>query len=99
VVVYNVTVKVMPERNAEWLDWMRSEHLPDVMSTGLFQDFRLARLLGQDDSDGMTYSIQLTCREVSDFEVYERDYASRLRHEHVEKFPENVTFRTLMEVI
>jgi hypothetical protein len=99
VIVYNVTVKVDPARNTEWLDWMRSEHLPDVMRTGLFLEHRLARLLHQDDSDGITYAIQYTCRSMQDFQRYEQDHAPRLRHEHNQRFPENVAFRSVLEVI
>ncbi len=37
---------------------MKQEHIPEIMATGLFHDYRFCRLLEQDDSDGPTYTIQ-----------------------------------------
>lgn len=98
-VIYNVTVKVALADTVEWLEWMRTEHLPDVMRTGLFKDYRLMRLLDQDESDGTTYCIQLFCETITDYEHYARDHAPRLRQEHHLRFPENVSFRSLLEVL
>jgi hypothetical protein len=99
VVVYNVTVKVALADHVEWLKWMRTEHLPDVLETGLFSDHKLMRLLDQDESDGITYCVQLTCKTTKDYERYARDHAPRLRQDHAERFPDNVSFRSLLEEV
>ena len=36
-ILYNVTVKILPEVAEEWEKWMKAEHIPEVMATGLFQ--------------------------------------------------------------
>ena len=69
------------------------------MSTGLFTDSRLMRLLEQDDSEGITYAVQLTCRTMSEYELYKKDHAPRLRLEHHQRFPDNVAFRSVLELI
>jgi hypothetical protein len=33
-ILYNVTVSVDPEIHDEWLAWMKSKHIPDVLATG-----------------------------------------------------------------
>ena len=57
-IVYNVTTKVSHFINDRWLQWMKEEHIPAIMATGLFHDYRICRLLEQDDQDGPTYSAQ-----------------------------------------
>ena len=37
--IYNVTVVVNPVVEERWLKWMREEHIPNVMETGLFSSF------------------------------------------------------------
>lgn len=98
-IIYNVTVKVATAEAAEWLNWMKNEHLPDVMSTGLFTGYQLMRLLEQDDSEGFTYAVHLSCRTLSDYDLYVRDHAPRLRMEHHRRFPRNVAFRSVLELI
>src|SRR4051812_43707164 len=60
-IIYNVTVKVAHPIAAEWLRWMKDEHMPDILATGLFIESRLCRLLEQDETDGITYSAQYMC--------------------------------------
>jgi hypothetical protein len=51
-IIYNVTVK--PENNIAdaWLQWMKDEHIPDVINTGCFTKATLCKLLEVDDEDG-----------------------------------------------
>ncbi len=39
--VYNVTLKVNAERADEWIQWMKHEHIPEVLATGIFSDYRI----------------------------------------------------------
>ena len=53
-ILYNVTVKIDSEVHEEWLKWMLEVHIPEVMETGLFLDNRIAKVLLQDESDGIS---------------------------------------------
>ena len=55
--VYNITIKVDVEIKEEWIAWQMNEHIPEIMSTNLFNDFKVFQLLDQDDEDGPTYVI------------------------------------------
>ncbi len=37
-IIYNVTVKIDNDVVAEWLNWMQTVHIPDVMQTGYFTE-------------------------------------------------------------
>jgi hypothetical protein len=99
-IVYNVTVNIEEGVHDEWLRWMREVHIPDVMRTGCFTENRMFRVLADEDSGGMTYSIQYSCATMDDFHAYEAQHAPRLRAEHSERYgTQFVAFRTLLEAV
>ncbi len=98
-IIFNVTVKVDSDIQAEWLSWMKAEHIPGVMNTGLFSGNRLCRVLN-DETDGVTFAVQYFCNNLEDFKKYELDFAPSLRKKHYDKYGERaLAFRTLLEVI
>lgn len=97
-VIYNVTIKVEQSIVAEWLDWMKSTHIPELMETGLFDSFHLCRLLGQDDSEGPTYVVQYYTGSIERYQQYVSKYAAGLRKKTAEKFGDKfVSFQTVMQ--
>lgn len=98
-IVYNVTVKIENSVHDEWLNWMRTVHIPDVLNTGLFSENRMLKVL-VDDTDGVTYSIQYTCANMQALETYQAKHAPALQAEHTARYRDKfVAFRTLLEVI
>jgi hypothetical protein len=98
-IIYNVTVNVEDEIQEQWLSWMKEVHIPDVMSTGLFVENKICKVLGVDD-EGTTYSVQYTCKNMDDYNRYQAEFAPRLQKEHSDKFREKfVAFRSLLEVV
>jgi hypothetical protein len=99
-IIYNVTVKIDNSVHDEWLNWMKTVHIPDVMRTGYFTENRMLKVLGDDDQDGVSYAIQYTCNSMIDFEKYNEIFAPALRAEHNERYNNKfVAFRTLLETI
>ena len=35
-ILYNVTVKIAKAVHDDWLEWMKTVHIPDVLKTNLF---------------------------------------------------------------
>ncbi|HET6244180.1 MAG: DUF4286 family protein [Bacteroidetes bacterium] len=98
-IIYNVTVNIENDVREEWLKWMKEVHIPNVMSTGLFIENRMLKVL-VDEESGTTYSIQYTCKRMEDIQIYQRDHAPQLQKEHIEKYKGKfVAFRTLLEVV
>ncbi|WP_295126554.1 DUF4286 family protein [uncultured Chitinophaga sp.] len=99
-IIYNVTVKVTNVVADRWLEWMKGEHIPEIMNTGLFHDYRICRLLEQDDSEGPTYTIQYSTDTVENYETYLHEHAPRLRQLSYNMFGDQfVAFRTVMQVV
>lgn len=98
-IIYNVTVNIEKDVHDEWLEWMKTKHIPDVMATGFFLENKLCKVL-VDEEQGITYSFQYTCKNMEDLKEYQRLHAPRLQKEVADKYANKfVAFRTLLEVI
>jgi hypothetical protein len=99
-IIYNVTIKIEKDMADAWVHWMKTEHMADLMSTGLFVDCRLCRLLEQDETDGVTYSAQYFCSGIEEYNDYIANYAQQMREKGSHLFGGKfVAFRTIMEII
>jgi hypothetical protein len=99
-IIYNVTVKINTEVQEDWLQWMRTIHIPDVMNTGKFTSNQIAKVLGQDESDGITYAIQYTCKDMKTLHQYTVNDSPSLQKEHNSRYQgKYVAYRTLLEII
>ena len=79
---------------------MKTKHIPDVMETGLFKEYKFLRLLIEDDSGGTNYSIQFFAEEMSQINQYLELHAPALRTSHENRFKNKQTsFRTLLEEV
>jgi hypothetical protein len=98
--IYNVTVKVDVGIAADWLQWMRQEHIPEIMDTGCFTHYQIVQLLEQDDSDGPTYAIQYHSPDQEHYERYIEEFADTLRLKSLHKWGDGVmAFRSLMRIV
>jgi len=98
--IYNVTVKVETQIADAWLQWLLNEHIPSVLKTKCFTDYKVVRLLEVDDSEGPTYAIQYYAESKADYNRYIELHASAMRKQSFEKWGEQViSFRSLMEII
>lgn len=98
--LYNVTVKIDRAIAADWLQWMQEVHIPDVMMTNQFVEFRLLRILGDVEDDGVTYAVQYLCESIEKFREYQDQHAHKLQAEHSKRYENKyVAFRTLMEMV
>ena len=55
-ILYNVTVSIDPAVSSDWLEWMRSTHIPDVMATGCFVESRISRVQGEEEGGAVPRS-------------------------------------------
>jgi hypothetical protein len=99
-VVYNVTVKINPDIEKEWVAWQKHEHIPEVLATGLFASHHFFRLLQPGETDGITYVVQYFASTIDDYHHYIEKYAPLLRKKAEEKWGDRfVAFRTVMQTV
>lgn len=98
-ILYNVTINIDNDVHDEWLRWMKEQHIPDVMATGLFIENKIARILAEEQG-GKAYSIQYLVRDMETYERYQKEFAPKLQAEHSERYNGKFgAFRTLLHVI
>lgn len=96
-IIYNVTIKVDNSIADEWVKWMKDEHMPELMQTGLFVDSRLCRLLEQDETEGPTFVAQYYCDSMEHYDTYIAEHAQEMRDKGMTRFGGKfVAFRTVM---
>ena len=99
-ILYSVTVKIDLDVEKDWLNWMKNTHIPDVMDTNMFLSYRMYRVLGQDESDGITYSIQYVCQDMKTLHKYTITQGQKLQAEHSSRYKNKyVAFRTMLEIL
>ena len=99
-IIYNVTIKVESTIADAWVDWMKATHMADLISTGLFVECRLCRLLEQDEVEGVTYVAQYFCEGMEQYNVYIEKFAEKMRDKGFKLFGGKfIAFRTVMEII
>ena len=96
--VYNITTKVDHAVVDEWLHWQKEIHIPEIMATGFFGEYRFYKLLEHDDESGAVFVTQFTAGSLSDYHTYLLKSAPALREKSLAKWGEKaVSFRTLLQ--
>ena len=99
-IVYNITIKIDPAIEQEWVQWQQQEHIPDIMKTGMFTGQKMFRLLDQDESEGITYVCQYFASNTANYECYIRDHAPLLREKAMKRWGDRfIAFRTVMRLV
>jgi hypothetical protein len=99
-IIYNVTIQVSWPVHNDWLKWMKEQHIPEVMETGLFTGYRIVKLLETDETTGPTYAVQYHAANLADYNQYIKKFSQLLRQKVTDMWGDKLTaFRTVMEVV
>jgi len=98
-ILYNITVNIDLNAEQEWVEWMNSTHIPDVLATGEFLECRFTRVLANDDG-GNTYSMQYLAPDMESYIRYQNEHQPKLAKDHHDRFSGRyAAFRTLLDVM
>jgi hypothetical protein len=70
----------------DWLDWMQSVHIPDVLATGCFERAYLTRDPGLDTEDRDGYRVVYLCPDRLSLDKYTLAFAPELQQEHTARY-------------
>ena len=99
-IVYNITTKLTWSIADAWLNWQQEEHIPEMMDTELFSDYKIFKLLEHDDHEGPTYIVQFLISSHEKYKKYIEEFAPRLRRKTIEKWGDQfVAHRTIMQLV
>lgn len=98
--LYNITTQVEHQVHAEWLNWMQQSYIPILMEGGYFEEYRMSRILGIDETDGITYTLQLGVANMPTYRLYQQKQAFQHQSMHDGRYGEKaLSFRTVMDVV
>lgn len=98
--LYNVTVNVEKEMEEEWLDWMKSVHIPDVLRTGMFVENKIFKIMHDSEDGSFNYSVQYFAESMEQIMNYQQNFAPMLQAETQKKYGDRlVIFRTLLKLV
>jgi hypothetical protein len=98
-ILYNVTVNIDANIHEDWMNWMRNEHIPEVLATKCFQEARLSRIQGEEEG-GMTFSIMYLSPDQASYDLYQQEHAPLLQKKHTERYQGKfAAFRTVLTVV
>ena len=100
-ILYNVTINIEESLSKEWVQWMKNEHIPEVMATGKFTEYKMFKVITrQPDETGVTYSIQYFAKTMADYESYTNDFGPALKMKTMQKYGDKLAaFRTVLETV
>lgn len=99
-IIYNVTIKIDWSIAEDWLEWMQSEYVPNMLATGCFEKHQLLRLLEVDELDGPTYAAQYYTSTLSNYDNFLQHYAQNFKNNLRDKWGEKYfDFSTIMQVV
>lgn len=98
--IYNFTFKVSNSIAGEWMQWQLGEHIPEIMFTGLFEQYKIFRLLEQDETEGQTFIIQYYTVSKENYEMYVKKYAAGLTEKAFAKWGDAfIAFKSLLQSV
>ncbi|HLS29287.1 MAG TPA: DUF4286 family protein [Flavobacteriaceae bacterium] len=97
--IYNVTINIDESVHDEWIDWMKTEHIPEMLATGKFTEALMSRVLVEEEMGGITYSVQYQTKDMETLQRYYQEDAEEMRAKSKRFEGKAVAFRTEMEII
>lgn len=98
--LYNITIAVDAQIEQEWKEWMKTSHIPQVMGTGLFMDFKFYKMLTHDDPASVSYCVQYFVETIENFNQYLQQHAPGLMEQQRQRYPDrHAAFQTLLEQV
>ena len=99
-IIYNVTIKVDHSIAAEWLTWLKEEHIPDIIVTGCFTHATILHLQEADDTEGITYAVQYHAENKALYNQYIEKFSEEMRKKGMDKWGNKfIAFRSVMQLV
>lgn len=99
-IIYNISIKINAAIESDWVRWQQQEHMPDVMASGQFTDYKFCKLLEQEGEDECTYIVQYFAASLENYQHYIKHFGTPLRQKAIDKWGDQfIAFHSVMEVV
>ena len=98
-ILFNITIILDNEIHNEWLHWMKTRQIPDIMNTGCFVSNRLLHVLDS-PNEGVTYCVQYISDSLEKLNEFKQKHDHSIQAKLPEQFNNKlVLFSSVMEFI
>ena len=96
----NDTISIHPQQAENWLNWIHAIVLPIVKKESGIESFRVTKIRGNDDENGISYALQFICPDETAYSDFIENLDPKLQQEQLNRFSGNFgTFRSVLEII
>ena len=93
-ITYSVTVTVDLDVQTKWLEWMLTNHIPQVLKTGYFSTCNLLQVVEPaPEQNKIVFNVRYECDTLDAYRNYREREAPRLQAEHEKAFEGMFTIR------
>lgn len=85
-IVYSVHITLELDSVQEWLDYMLSKHIKDVISTSCFVGYEMLKEIDLTNSEKAKFRIDYYAKDESKMNEYLENHANQLRNDVLEHF-------------
>lgn len=93
-VLLNTTFHVHVTVQKAFVEWLRQEYQSAALATGFLTEPQLARVMGGDDPDGISFAYQLKAPTLGEAKRWHDAEAATLRNEMAKRWGQKVLFFT-----
>jgi hypothetical protein len=98
--IVNTTYNVSENCRKDWLIWIHSDYIPEVIRTGFLVNPRFYRLLIENEPGTESYALQFEVKNQETLDGWFQKYGMNIQETMSHRFHENVLgFTTLMEAV
>lgn len=98
-IIYNVTINIEESIHDDWLNWMKTKHIPEMLAIGKFSKAIMTKVLVEEGMGGITYSVQYTTDSKETLQKYYDENANAMRGKSKVFNGKFVAFRTELEIV
>jgi hypothetical protein len=84
-IIYSITYAIDASIEKEWIEYMKSTHIPLLINTGFFSSFQHTRIVPEQGLD-LAFNIQFSCRDLSTLNKYIDDKKENCESQLNQKF-------------
>lgn len=99
-IIYNITTKLTWAIAEDWLAWQKQKHIPEMLNSGLIMEYKIFRLLEQDEEEGPTFTMQFFFTSWENYDTYIRVFAASLKEQALSLWNDQfIAFNTVMQLV
>ncbi len=98
--IYSVTIHINKAAEREWLAFMQSKHITDVLNAGYFTKAVMRKTVSNNEENAISYNIEYAVETAEKYKEYAQHAAPGLQKDVLDKFEGKFTAqRNFYEII